>query len=223
MRRRMLAMTMGLGLVVTAMGFSGIYAVFTDRATTGTNSAESGSQGRIADLKIATTSSGDCIDGSFTDDLATGIITVADVQPGDGSSFTTACLRNDGSAELDLAITAIDLVDTETGCTGDEAASGDETCGTAGIGDGELAAALVVAISRLDCQAQTSDLVATATLPSLAASPVSLQTLAPGETACIPLRVQMLVSGQAGFTLEDIQKAQSDKVEWRFAFDGTAS
>ena len=223
MRRRLLATMMGLGLVVTAMGFTGIYAVFSDRATTGTNSADSGAQGRIADLKIATTVTQDCTDGSYTDDLQTGIIAATDLQPGGGSSFSVVCLRNDGTAALSLTMTAIDVVETETGCTGDEDAAGDTTCGTAGIGDGELGGALLVVGSRLNCVTSATETSLSTTLPSLAGGPGSLGSLAAGETACIWLRVQMLVELQNGATLEAIQQAQSDRVEWRFAFDGTQS
>ncbi len=221
MRRKLLGTTMALGLVVTAMGFTGIYAVFTDRATTGTNNAESGSQARIADLKIATTVSTDCTDGSYVDDLATGVITATDLLPGGGTGFTVVCLRNDGTATLNLMVTAIDVLEAETACTGDEAAAGDTTCGT---GDpGELGAALLVVASRLDCVTSTTDLSFSKTITALTGpgAAESLGSLGAGDTACIWIRVQMLTAGQSGTTLEDIQQAQSDRVEWRFAFDGT--
>ncbi len=221
MRRKLLGTTMALGLVVTAMGFTGIYAVFTDRATTGPNSADSGPQARIADLKIATSEFQSCTGETYTDDLVSGVITVADLQPGGGSFFSNVCLRNDGTAALDLTMTAIDLVDTETGCTGDEAAAGDATCGTAGIGDGDLSPALLVVFTRIDCSTAASQIAGNTVLATLAASPDSLGSLNAGDTACISLRVQMLVAGQQGVPLEGIQQAQSDKVEWRFAFDGT--
>lgn len=223
MRRRLLAMTMGLGLVVTAMGFSGIHAVFSDRATTGTNSAESGAQARIADLKIATTTTLDCTDGSFTDDLASGLIDVADLQPGGGSGFAVACLRNDGTAALNLTVTAIDVTETETGCTGDEAAAGDPTCGTAGDGDGELGPVLLIVVSRLNCDTEATESSFSQGLTALSTTPESLGSLAPGATTCIWARVQMATEGQLATTLADIQQAQSDKVAWRFAFDGVQS
>jgi hypothetical protein len=213
---------MALGLVVTAMGFTGIYAVFTDRATTGTNSGESGAQARIADLKIATSEFQSCTGETYTDDLESGVISVADLQPGGGSFFSNVCLRNDGTATLDLTMTAIDVVDTETGCTGDEDAAGDATCGTAGIGDGDLGPALLVVFSRIDCSTADSQISGNTVLATLAAgAPESLGSLDAGDTACLSLRVQMLTAGQQGVPLEGIQQAQSDKVEWRFAFDGT--
>ncbi|MEO8274102.1 MAG: hypothetical protein ABI620_08545 [Chloroflexota bacterium] len=220
MRRRLLATTMGLGLIVTAMGFTGIYAVFTDRATTGTNSAESAPQAKIADLKIATTITQDCTDGTYTDDLVSGIIAATDLQPGGGTGFTVMCLRNAGSAALDITMSAIDVVDTETDCTGDEVAAGDTTCGT-GESQGELAPTLIVVASRLDCVTSATDLAIGPSLSAMAASPQAFGSLGPGETACVWVRIQMAAAGQTGTTLESIQQAQTDKVEWRFAFDGT--
>lgn len=221
MRRRLLTTTMALGLVITGMGFTGIYAVFTDRATTGTNSAESGPQARIADLTVATTVTQDCTDGTFTDDLVSGIIAASELQPRGGSTFTVMCLRNAGTATLNLTLSAIDVVETETACTGDEESAGDLTCGTAGIGDGELGAALIVVASRLDCVTQATDVAISPAFSAMAAIPEAFGTLAPGATACVWLRVQMAAEGEVGTTLADIQQAQTDKVEWRFAFDGT--
>ena len=231
MRRRLLAATMALGLVVTAMGFTGIYAVFSDRATTGLNSAESGTQPKVADLKMATVLAfGFCNGATYSDDLATGIIDVTDLQPEDGGSqFVWLCLKNVGTATLALTTSVIDLVETETGCTGDEAAAGDTTCGIApvgggtGIGDGELGTVLNAQVLPFDCV--TEDQLPNGvvqSLETLASTPGSLGTLAPNAIAC--LRVSVYIPGPGGdLTVEALQRAQSDKAQWRFAFDGTAA
>ncbi|HEX2626739.1 MAG TPA: hypothetical protein VHL56_07510 [Candidatus Limnocylindrales bacterium] len=223
--RRLLTVTMALGLVITAMNFTGIFAVFTDRATTGTNSAESGAQARVADLQIATPlpGTGNCDGAAYVDDLETGVVSTTDLQPGGASGFMALCVRNHGSAALDLSVKAIDVEDTETGCTGDEAAAGDATCGTAAVGDGELSGVLLGNVGRIDCATQASVVAISPLFSSLASDGAAIGTLDPGEAACIYVSVQMLVAGQAGATLADIQQAQSDKVEWKYAFDGAPS
>lgn len=223
--RRLLTVTMALGLVISAMNFTGIFAVFTDRATTGTNSAQSGAQPRVADLQIATPlpGTGNCDGVSWVDDLETGVISTTDLQPGGASGFAALCLRNSGSASLDVTVTAIDVVDTETGCTGDEAAAGDTTCGTAAAGDGELSGALIANVARQDCSTQATVLAVSPWFSSFVSNGEAVGTLAPGDVACMYVSVQMLTVGQTGVTLSQIQQAQSDKVEWRYAFDGTPS
>jgi hypothetical protein len=220
--RRLLAITMALGLVVTAMGFTGIFAVFTDRATTGPNTAESGPQARIADLQISTTLTNDCADASWVDDLATGVIAATDLQPGDNSGQSVVCLRNAGTSALDITLSAIGVSDTETDCTGDEAAAGDGTCGT-GEFQGELAAALIATASRLDCATSQSQLAISPAFQALADAPISFGSLASGEMTCVWLAIQMATPGQINTTVESIQQAQTDKVEWRYAFDGSPS
>lgn len=220
--RRLLTTTMALGLVISAMSFTGIFADFTDRATTGDSSAESGEQPRIADLQISTTTTLDCADATWVDDLATGVIAATDLQPGDNSGQSVVCLMNAGTSDLDITLSAIDVVDTETDCTGDEEAAGDTTCGT-GEFQGELAPALIASASRLDCDTSASQLAISPAFQSLANAPVAFGTLAAGEKTCVWLAVQMATPGQIGTTVETIQQAQTDKVEWRYAFDGTPS
>lgn len=219
--RRLLTVTMALGLVISAMNFTGIFAVFTDRASTGTNSAESGAQPRVADLQIATSVGGTCDAVSYLDNLATGVIAATDLQPGGNSGFQLLCVKNAGSAALDVTVTATDVVDTETGCTGDESDAGDASCGTPAVGDGDLSGVLIAPISTLNCATQTTILSFSPSFVDLAATGVSLGTLDPGAELCVVVAVQMATTGQLATTLADIQQAQSDKVEWRYSFDGT--
>jgi hypothetical protein len=216
MRRPALVTIIVLGSVVTLVGATGIYAEFTDRATTGTNRATSGERPRAADLKIAFTDSSfnDC--QQFVDDLATGVFTVNDMQPGDKRS-AYVCLRNAGSSTLAVTADVIDLVDQEVGCTGDEQAAGDTTCGT---GAGELSTAVAAYANRLDCTTgigtpadgdRLSTLAGPKTLP--------IGSLSAGETTCVDLEIMY------GLNLSDtdVLIAQSDQVTWRFAFDGSAA
>lgn len=217
-------MTMGLGLVVSAMGFTGIYAVFTDRATTGTNTAQSGTQPRAADLKIALVEDQFCTNPTFTDDLTTDLLNVADLQPDfNVPQIEWLCLKNVGTSSLAVTVSAIDVVETEVGCTGDEEASGDATCGTAGIGDGELGTVLNAQVFQFDCVTEAQETSVLATVVSLAGTPGSLGALASNELMCLRIGVTMPGPGGEPFTSDALQRGQSDKVQWRFAFDGTAS
>src|SRR5690242_14164791 len=131
-RRAVLLTIMALGAVVSLTAVNGIFAIFTDRATTGENSASSRAEARSADLQIASASfdstTYDITCGAYAEDLVTGIITVSDLTPG-GSDFGVGnlCLKNVGSRSLDVSTSAIDLVDSDHACTGDEA-SLDATC-----------------------------------------------------------------------------------------------
>ena len=221
--RRLLTVTMALGLVITAMNFTGIFAVFTDRATTGTNSEESGAQPRIADLQIAKDEFGNCTGATFSDDLETGLFNATGLVPGNDSVvFSPFCLKNVGTAQLTVTVSAIDVVETETGCTGDEADAGDATCGTDGVGDGELGDVLTAEMVIQDCEGFNVGDVVRDSVEGLAATPTVLGTIEPGAVACIYANTFITNPGVV-YTPEQLQQAQSDKVEWRFAFDGAAS
>jgi hypothetical protein len=207
---------MALGGLVTLMGAAGIFAVVSDRATTGTNSVSSGAQASTADLKIAPVGADQITCQTFEDGLTTGLFSMADVQPGDPSRTGRACLKNAGPTTLRVTTSAIDLVDSETGCTGDEQASGDTTCGT---GVGELSPILQVKIGTSadipDCS--FSGNLGTRTLASLTTTTVHTADINPGAQMCVTFTVQYPATTSAS----DVQKAQSDSVTWRFAFDGT--
>ena len=219
-RRAVLLTIMALGTVVTLTAVNGVFAIFTDRATTGTNTASSRAEARSADLQISTATfdsqSHAITCGTFDEDLVTGIITVSDLTPG-GSDFGVGnlCLKNVGSRTLDISSSAIDLVDTDHACTGDEA-SVDATCG--GDGLGELSAELTVEFIRSTCVAPLN-LLGDDDLGNLTSTPFSLGSIAPDEVACFRIGVIDL----AQTTGDMITITQSDTSTWRFAFDGTAA
>jgi predicted ribosomally synthesized peptide with SipW-like signal peptide len=139
MGRHSLRIIMVLGALVTLVGGTGIFAVFSDRATGGENTVTSGTRPKSADLRIEPAvldaaggfnCDGD-VDGSLfeNDDTTTAQFTVTDAQPGNSLGDAYVCLKNVGSAVLALSVSAIDVVDVDTDCTGDEAISGDTTCG----------------------------------------------------------------------------------------------
>lgn len=236
MGRHTLRIIMVLGVLVTLVGGTGIFAVFSDRATTGENSVTSGERSRAADLKIIQAAE---VTGTVTcdpdsdglrdelDDLPFGVISGTGAQPGT-SYFSYVCLRNAGSASLTVTASAIDLTDTEDGCTGDEEAAGDTTCTAGEIGGGELSPMLTATVERLLTCGDSST-------PQAAMAPVSLDqyagqlisdpviggdpVLAPDELIC----VRIVVAYPSTVTETQAQQAQTDSVRWRFAFDGTAS
>lgn len=216
MRRRLLLCATALGAVIAVMGGTGIFAVFTDRATTGTNTVTSGARPKAADLQIASTgtSYNDC--QTFSEDLATGLVTMTDAQPL-SKQITHVCLKNVGASELTLSVKAIDLTDSEAGCTGDEAAAGDTTCGT---GAGEISDIIAVNARSIDCATGAAGPIGGQWLSVLPGNPMSLGTVASGAQACARIEVTY---APLNTTANQQLLAQSDTATWRFAFDGATA
>jgi hypothetical protein len=195
----------------------GVFAPFTDRATTGTNTVTSDERPKAADLKLAfgVTGVAECGTATYADDLTTPGHALADAEPGD-RDIQYFCLRNTGSAEVTASISVIDLADLDHACTGDEQAAGDTTCG--GDGLGELSSNLGLNGHVLPCDATSGG---TAIFGDwLSASPTdSLGTLAAGATMCGRLEIMYGLNK----TAEDVQRAQTDTATWRYAFDATTA
>ena len=233
MERHSLRIVIVLGVLVTLLGGTGIFAVFTDRATTGPATITSGERTPAADLKItlaAMTGDGsvNCdpdLDGTILplDDLVSPLFTATDLQPGQTANQSYLCLINAGSGALDATATVIDLTDIEAGCSGDEEAAGDTTCAP---GDaGELSPLLFIDFDLLDCagSAGSPSIISgyTETPAAYAATPwhFTANPIEPGGTAC----VRIVSRYQPTVDETDAQQAQTDTVTWRFAFDVTAS
>jgi hypothetical protein len=226
MGRHALRITILLGVLITLVGGTGIFAVFSDRATAGTDSVGTGTQAKAADIQIA---EGDGIIGNvpfgcgtFEDDIATAQFSVGGIQPG-FTSTAELCVTNVGAAPVTLTIGTVELTDLDIDCTGDETAAGDTTCGLdAGMlpQTGELSPLLDLSLTTRSCDDSTlltDD--GGATLDELAtgnfviADPTA--AIAPGATVCVQIGVAYAPS-----TL-DAQLAQSDVATWRFKFDAT--
>ncbi len=217
-----------LGLVVSLMSGVGLFAVFTDRATTDPNTADSGEIARAADVALTTADlslGGTGCGDSWFEDLQLPLVAASNLQPSDEPQQSRDfCLLNAGSSSVDVLVSAIDLVDSEIGCTGDEATV-DASCG---LGDpGELSPLLRVNLVKWDCDAvfelgTGANLgMISNTLPGLVASGMPFQggsTLAPGAMFCASMQILY----PTGATAEQVQAAQSDRATWRFAFDATA-
>lgn len=216
-RRRVLLTIAVLGSVVTLLGLVGLIAPFTDRATTGTNSIQSGARAREADLQLATTDVlQGCVNaGPFADDLTTGVISASNVQPTQSpQAGTPLCLMNAGSSLVSVSFTALDLADIDVACTGDEAVV-DATCVSGAVG--ELSPQLDVGFNvSIDAQCNGPGNPVLGRLDSLTTTSVGLVPVAAGQTICLtPIWAYSPLTGTDAATM-----AQTDQATWRFAFDG---
>jgi hypothetical protein len=212
-RRRVLLTIAALGSVVTLLGLVGLIAPFTDRATTGPNSIQSGERAREVDLKLATTDpNGVC--GAFVDDLTTGVISVSSVQPSSADTGAGLCFRNAGASPASVSFTALDLSDVDTACTGDEATVDVLSCGS---GVGELSPQLSVGF-MVDHQCDGQTLIYEQRLPVLSTTSMPFGTLAPGQVWCLSPYWSYFPT-----TADAPTMAQTDEATWRFAIDGAQS
>ena len=225
-RRPLLASIAALGGVITLASTTGVFAVFTDRATTGTNSFATKGLPHAADLQIAngtividdTTGIWNVDCGTYSENLATGLVTMSNAVPGDGFGTDFVCVKNVGSQTVDVTTSAIDVTDEDTDCTGDEAAV-DTTCGvdTNAVGQppqaGELSPRIHIGMVVAPCDDANQGGSGIGTLDNINGATVA--TLAPGQAKCVKYNVDYIA------TEAQAQVAQSDTATWKFAFDGT--
>jgi len=227
MGRQTLRITIVLGMLVTLLGGTGIFATFTDRATTGTSSVSSGERPKAADLKIAAanpdTTSGNFNCGTYADDLEGTLISASDVQPGQTAGSAYLCVKNAGSGAASVVATVTDLVNTDLGCTGDEQAAGD-SCDS--VGDpGELGSLILLDYDLLDCstldQGHFKFIAGYTEAPSFyVGTPWDFlggATMSPGDVACFRVTARY----RSDVTEQQMQLAQSDQFTWTYAFDAT--
>lgn len=237
MARQSLRMVIVLGALITLVGGTGIFAVFSDRATTGTSDVNTGTLGRAADIQLAAAQPLDPMNsGPFTcdpyqEDLTTPLFT-GNISNGQSDAYF--CVRNVGSSAVTLSLSAIDITDLDIDCTGDEAAFGDATCGIAPDGaanaglpqQGELSPNLTIETDLYDCMTGagllalgipdfSSSLADLGTTPETLLPATGQQNLQPGSQVCVRLRIYARPTGDAA------QVSQSDEATWKFAFDGT--
>jgi len=219
-RRSLLLTASIIGLLICLIGGTGLFAALTDSAHTGTNTVDSAGLAPSSDLKLAMATyaiPNSC--GTYSDNLATGLFdyTPGSVWvPGNGV-WTALCIQNAGSQSVSLS-TAIDqLTDVDIACTGDEADSGDTTCGNDSLG--ELSGALDVTMYAVDCATgQQGAVYQPGVLSNLAGTAQAMGTIGAGETKCFNIGVAYQSTVPA--TLQ--QRAQSDRASWRFVFTGQA-
>jgi hypothetical protein len=215
MRRSSLLTLTALGALICLIGGTGLFAALTDTARTGTNTVDSAALAGSADIQIATAVQEPwpaitC--GSFSEDLATGFFTASDARPGEFAVGQFFCLKNVGSQTVTISGMADELTDVDFACTGDEALLGDATCGNNGAG--ELSDVLRVYHIAYNCTTgggtgNSSLLRANATTQVFYPG-----TLAAGQTGCFHVSVEY----PSTTATDAVQKAQSDRVTWRFKF-----
>jgi predicted ribosomally synthesized peptide with SipW-like signal peptide len=221
MQRHMLRLTLVLGVLVTILGGTGVFATFSDRASGGSNSVTSGARPSAADIQIATATvaNGATTCGTFADNTLTPQFTVTNLQPTSAATTSNVCLRNTGAATVSITTGVSGLRDSDPSCTGDEEISGDSTCG--GDQEGELSRAVLVTIAEVSCSTGavvTGRSIDLAELPAFP-QPLSVSGIAPSATAC----VRLVVAYDPDMTEEIIQVAQSDTATWNFLFQATAA
>lgn len=215
MRRSLLATITVLGALICLVGGTGLFAALTDTATTGTNTATSDDLPSSIDLKLATATfsmgTTDC--GSFVDNLATPMFTETDLKPNNVGQ-ANFCIRNDGAQNAaHLDVRSIELTDVDTSCTGDEAESGDATCGNGAAG--ELSDVLTVSFTQLDCgTGDEVDGTAEVGLDDIATTPLTLFQVGAGTYICIHSQLSYRDPADPAAA----QVAQSDSTSWRFRF-----
>lgn len=216
MRRSLLATITVLGALICLVGGTGLFAALTDTATTGTNSATSDDLPSSIDIKLAGSyafQGGTGVCGPFVDNLTTPLFTETDLRPNNAGQ-ATFCIRNDGAqTAAHLDVKAIELADVDPACTGDEAESGDATCGNGAAG--ELSGVLSVLFIRVACDTGVdAENTAEVGLGDVAATPLELFPIGAGQTICF--RSQLSYRDPADPA--DAQVAQSDSTSWRFRF-----
>jgi len=226
-RRRYLISLSIMGLIVSVLGSTGLFAALTDSARTGTNNLDAAPLAGSAELKIQAgvvpppdptgppPTTVTCALGGWVDDLTTGGFVANNVGPGFDSGVSYYCLQNAGSQTVSLAGTIDSLLDIDIVCTGDEALYNDLTCGNQL--EGELKNVIEVMWSSVNCfdinQGSTTGI----GIEGNVGAPVDLGSIAPGQIRCFGLRAIYSSANPP----DAIQRAQSDHLSWRFKFTGT--
>jgi hypothetical protein len=223
MRRSILLTLSTLGVLISLLGGTGLFAALTDTADVGPNHLDTAPLAGSADLKVAELENGQCL--TYQDNLVTEFILGANFVPGDETS-NQLCIKNVGSQTVSLAVTAVDLVDFDYDCTGDEQEYGDQTCGP-NVPDpvGELSSVIDALFVTVDCgTGAPSGSPFGSNLHDLVGNPlfISVTGLGSNEVACFDIHLSE-PDGQTGYPVADLQKAQSDSLTWTFRFTGQAT
>ena len=162
---------------------------------------------RKQDVELALRVDGRC--GPFADQLPP-ILIESGVAVGDTLGNVTICVRNRGDDDASLVLRAIELVDVDIACTGDEALV-DASCGAAG--PGELSDSLLQRVGIGSCRQDPAFRSAwDRSLAGLADRPLVLTRDLGDDRVCVRLRLRY------GGSAADGVRSQSDRTTWRYAF-----
>lgn len=229
MNRRRGATLVAVGVVMTMATLLGVFAALTDSAETGTLQATSSGLQTSIDLQIdntaITSSSTNCATRTAYVENQT-VVPLSWTGADEGESITRyVCLKNTGVETAQMSISLHGATNTDTGCTGDEIDFDATSCGT---GVGELGANLNADIHKIgtsetsnvlcnegDISGATNSFstVATATTPRTLDTVLANGKIQPGTYACYRIVVEY-----SNVSDTNVQKAQSDRVEWEFRF-----
>jgi len=123
------------------------------------------------------------------------------------------CVKSAGEDTGTLSLRALELVDVEAACTGDEATR-DTSCGGSSIG--ELSPSLLQQVGLGTCPSvpSTTNPPLDRRLPSLQENPLVLATrLRPEQVTCVRLRLRYEPP-----TTDASVASQSDRTSWRYEF-----
>lgn len=225
MRRSILLTLSALGLVVTLVGGTGLFAALVDTADTGENEITTDGLAGSADLQLAffgpdisdPDPNAPHVCGEYSENLTSGLFTV---NPAALPSTVagTLCVRNVGAQTVTLDVRAIDLEDRDPECTGDEVEYGDLDCGTVGAQDGELAGIVSIQLQPTDCVGGLTGPLFGGVLSNLVQQPLGLLPDL-GSDAVTCYAIEAFVG--TGYSTAEQQVAQSDSVTWKFRFTGT--
>lgn len=217
MRRKLLISVLALGLAVSGAQLSGVFAAFTDEAKTGTNTVTTAALARAVDVRLAKASAspdGDCAtvpDAAYADNLTSGF-SLSNVTPSAAfQDLGTYCIKNFGSLDTGTSYSAVDLVDVDDDCTGDEAAAGDTTCGAGGLG--EVSRNLEINPGYGVCSSGGGSQGRVANLRTASSTAQTYGPLAAGECRTVAVSFRYNPSSP-----NEALIAQSDTVTWKFAF-----
>jgi hypothetical protein len=219
MRRPVLLTLAAVGGVIVLLGGTGIFAALSDTARSGSNAIETQPLAPSSDLQVAS-ATGDLFTGlscqAFSENLTSGLITIGTAGGGFVSQQENPyCVRNVGSKTVSLFVGVEAFDDVEVGCTGDEALYD----GTCGAGVGEIGDNTAVAHAYYD-EASPDFWVSAGggLLRDGLQTPSHLVELSPGETVFLVVGVYVNPSNDE----LQAQRAQSDRLTWRFVWTGQA-
>ena len=212
MRRRLLITLTAAGSLIVALAGTGLFAALHDTARSGTNQVQTGELPSSADLKVATASTGGpVVCGQFSDDLSSGLFSATFEQGAQSIGAVQFCLRNEGAQTVALTMGVEDVVDTELGCTGDEAVY-DQTCAADLVG--ELSGVFTQNLYDVNCATGTPTPIQGATIAAMTATPIDLGSLDSNQTRCFAIGTLLIAAP------EQLQAAQTDQVTWRYVWSG---
>jgi hypothetical protein len=160
------------------------------------------------DVKLALRTDGGC--GLFADSLP-AIVTESGVAWGDTVVDVTICVLSPGVDGGSLALQAVELVDVDVACTGDEALV-DASCGNAG--PGELGDSLIQQVGIGSCRRNPATKRAwDRSLSDVSTNPLLLTRRLEGDR---PLCVRLVLRYEPD--VDATVASQSDRTTWRYSF-----